>query len=400
MPPRPSALITPRVLKWARTRLGLDLVTAARQIGAKEDQLAGWESGVKQPTVKQLYTLAEKYGQPPAVFYLSNPPADEPLPHEFRFLPEAQGIVDQTLVKEIRRVQRLREEATDLLVELGEQSPSFHISAVLDNNPEAVARELRDLLGVNLQDQFAWKSTATARKAWTDSIEKLGVFVFAAEKISITTFRGVSLSGDGLSAIILNGQDSDAGRIFTLMHEIGHLALRNAGICNPFDQPYQARTLDSKIEWFCNRIAANILMPKATLLREREVVEASHDTEWSDEVLATLAHKYSVSREAMLVRLLELGKTTPQYYASKREDFKREYERYRARRKQQKAPVPYKYRILAKNGRAYSRLVLNALYENVITTADLASLAGVNLKHMEQVEKELFGRALIFSHGA
>jgi hypothetical protein len=102
----------------------------------------------------------------------------------------------------------------------------------------------------------------------------------------------------------------------------------------------------------------------------------------------------------MLLRLLELGKTNQSHYFARRKEFYKEYELYRVRKKEKSAPVPYKYRVLNRIGRAYAKLVLNALYEDLITTADVASLTGINLKHMGPVEEELFGRAIIFRHGA
>jgi Zn-dependent peptidase ImmA (M78 family) len=44
--------------------------------------------------------------------------------------------------------------------------------------------------------------------------------------------RGVSLPGDVLPIVILNGGDAHAGRIFTLLHELTHLLLRQGGVCD------------------------------------------------------------------------------------------------------------------------------------------------------------------------
>lgn len=396
-----EATITPRVLRWARERLGLSLSEAARQISVKEETLLAWENHEKYPTPTKLYVLAEKYGQPAGVFYLPEPPPDEPLPHDFRFLPETadQG-VNPALVKEIRRAQRIRDEALELSEDLGLRQPSFEVRTHLGDEPENVAKKIRNVLGIELDEQSKWREVGLARKKWTEATERIGILVLYTERISMREFRGVSLGGDGLPVILLNGQDSDAGRVFTLMHEIAHLALHNAGICNPFEVPSKAKTINTGTELFCNRVAAAILMPKSSLLENLQVKNATRQSEWPDDYLEPLARQYSVSREAILVRLLELGKTNQDYYDTRRHDFKREYELYQQRKKQTKVNIPYKYRILNRNGRAYVKLVLSALYENIITTADVASLTGVNLKHMGSVEKELFGRPIIFGHGA
>ncbi len=400
MQTRTEAIINPKILKWARERIGLDPGVAAKKINISKDKLTSWENGEKYPSVKQLYTIAEKYSQPPAIFYLSDLPTDEPLPHDFRQVADIPGYIDPILNKEIRRVQRLREDALDLLEEFGERGLHSYPSVNLSEDPEEGSEKLRDVLKVSLQEQFDWRNNAIARKIWTEKIEQLGILVFSSERISLNIFRGVSIGGEGVPVILLNGQDTDAGRIFTLMHELVHLAINSAGVCNPLDYSLDENTTDSITEIFCNRVASGILMPKNYLLEESEVNTANRKTEWPEDKLFPLAQRYSVSREAMLLRLLELGKTNQNHYLSRRKDFLKEYELYRVRKKEKSAPVPYKYRILNKIGRTYAKLVLNALYEDLITTADVASLTGINLKHMGPVEEELFGRAIIFRHGA
>ena len=397
---RTEAIINPEILKWARERIALELDIAAKKVGVTKDKLIAWEDGERYPSIKQLYTIAEKYSQPPAIFYLSKIPTDEPLPHDFRHVAEAPGYLAPELIKEIRRVQRLREEALDLLEEFGGQKSRSYAHANLADDPEEVSEKLREALGVSLEDQVNWKDNAFARKIWTENIEQLGILVFSSERVNLNIFRGVSIGGDGIPVILLNGQDSDAGRIFTLLHEFVHIAINSGGVCNPLDYPLGERTIDSKTEFFCNRVASGILMPKKYLLQEPEVEIANKKTEWPEDKLSPLAKRYSVSREALLLRLVELGKTNQNHYNSRRKDFLKEYEMYRMRRKEKSIPVPYKYRILNRIGRAYAKLVLNALYEDMITTADVASLTGINLKHMGPVEEELFGRAVIFRHGA
>ncbi len=392
------ANINPTVLAWAREQLGLSLDQAASVLGFKSERLAAWEAGEAKPTEKQLYTLAGKLGQSPAIFFLPEPPADEAFPHDFRRLAETGGDIYPQLAKEIRRAQRISFEAADLLEDIGDSGSSLEVTGSLNADPEQLGARIRQALKVTPEMQASWRKPEAARKKWSELIEQLGVMILSAERIPLSVFRGVSIS-TGVPVVLLNGQDSDAGRIFTLMHELAHLSLRNAGICCIFDQRLGSDNSDARVEWFCNSVAAAVLMPRDQLLAQSAVRSANPDSEWPDDELRPLAQHFCVSQEAMLVRLVELGKTNRAYYISRRDDFKRAYEAYRAERRSKSAPVAYKYRVLNKNGRAYTKLVLSALYENVITTADVASLTGVNLKHMPAVEQELFGRPIVFGHG-
>jgi Zn-dependent peptidase ImmA (M78 family) len=392
------ANINPSVLTWAREQLGLSLDQAASVLGFKLDRLAEWEAGDAKPTEKQLYTLAGKLGQSPAIFFMPELPADEAFPHDFRRLAETDGEIFPQLAREIRRAQRISLEASDLLEDIGSLGGSFEVNGKLNEDPEELGGRIRLALEVTSEMQSSWRKPEAARKSWSELIEQLGVLVLSAERIPLRVFRGVSIS-TGVPVILLNGQDSDAGRIFTLMHELAHLSLRNAGICSVFDQRLGSNNSNARVEWFCNSVAAAVLMPRDQILAQSAVRSATADSEWPDEELRPLAERFCVSQEAMLVRLMELGKTSSAYYASRRDDFRRAYEAYRSEKKSKSAAIPYKYRVLNKNGRAYTKLVLSALYDNVITTADVASLTGVNLKHMPAIEQELFGRPIVFGHG-
>jgi DNA-binding transcriptional regulator YiaG len=46
--------VEPSVMGWARTSAGLDVAEAARRLSVSEDTVRGWESGDRQPTVRQL----------------------------------------------------------------------------------------------------------------------------------------------------------------------------------------------------------------------------------------------------------------------------------------------------------------------------------------------------------
>ncbi len=54
-----KALITPKVLKWAREkRIRLDIEFAAERLKIDPDRLEKWENGKEQPTFAQLKKIA------------------------------------------------------------------------------------------------------------------------------------------------------------------------------------------------------------------------------------------------------------------------------------------------------------------------------------------------------
>ena len=79
-----EALVTPKLLQWARERRRLALEEAAEKINVKPEKLQKWEHGDDSPTFKQAKSLAEKLYVPFGYLFLNDPPEENlPLP-DFR----------------------------------------------------------------------------------------------------------------------------------------------------------------------------------------------------------------------------------------------------------------------------------------------------------------------------
>jgi Zn-dependent peptidase ImmA (M78 family) len=70
----------------------------------------------------------------------------------------------------------------------------------------------------------------------------------------------------------------------------------------------QTRAPNPEVERFCNAAAAATLMPRDWLLSEPLVVAKGNVKTWTDGELEALALRFAVSREAILRRLLTLGR--------------------------------------------------------------------------------------------
>lgn len=82
---------SPAVLEWARISMGYTPEEAAKKAGTSIEHHLEWESGEKQPTYKQLETLAEKvYKRSLALLLLKSPLAEDPIQQDFRNLSNAE----------------------------------------------------------------------------------------------------------------------------------------------------------------------------------------------------------------------------------------------------------------------------------------------------------------------
>jgi Zn-dependent peptidase ImmA (M78 family)/DNA-binding XRE family transcriptional regulator len=388
MIPRLRAIVNPDALNWGRRVAGFSTEDAAKRAGTSRERLEKWESGKAHPTLRQLRLLARAYRRPSAFFFRSELPPEPPGIPDLRLLPEApfdQGD-SPPLLYEIRRVQARRETALEIMGLLGDDPPEVTLRAEQRDGAETVGERLRTFLGVRYGIQYAWRDHYEALREWTRAAERRGILVFQFSDVEVQEARGFSLPNAPLPIVALNGKDSPRGRIFTLMHELAHVALGQAGLCDLHDRDH--------IDWvepFCNAVAAEALVPRTQLPLAAEVREHRGGHEWSDRSLLSLSNKFMVSREVVLRRLLALGMTSAEFYEAKRAQFLKEY---RLQEENQDGFLQYFRRVLRDNGEAFTSLVLSAYDQKSISERDVSHhLGDVKLIHVDSIRAALAGAA-------
>ncbi len=391
MPRTPQALVRPELLVWARESIGYSVDEAAAKLRQPVERLLAWEAGAARPTVAQLRTAAEVYKRPLAVFYLSEPPLTFQAMRDFRRLPsdEVAGAYSPELRLAIRTVRARREVALDLLREAGDEPSVPSVPAESVRSVGALAKAARDLLGVSLEKQLAWRNKYEALRGWITALEEIGVLVFQTSIVSLAEMRGFSITEAPLAAIVANAKDSPRGRVFTLMHELAHILLNDGGVCDLRNSEGRHLTAERRTEVFCNQVAAEVLVPASALLEDLEPEDLHGARGWSEDELTRLSARYSVSREVILRRLLTLRLTTETFYREKRAEYLEAYARQPTR-----SGRPSYHRLRVRDlGRAYLGIVLDAYYREAINSADLSEYLGVKLKHIPRLEQEAFGTA-------
>ena len=129
-------------------------------------------------------------------------------------------------------------------------------------------------------------------------------------------------------------------------------------------------------------------MPKEWLLSEIAMLPAKSGV-WDDDQLSTLALRFGVSREALLRRLLTLGKTTQAFYDSKRTAFLKEYADLND--KKSRGGPEYHIQVLSQLGRAFTRLVFQGYHERRLTLRDVANYFNMQVKSIPEMERATFG---------
>lgn len=385
MAPRVEARINPALLVWARTSAGLDEPVAAKRLKISPDRLVAWEQGLARPTIPQLRKLAELYRRPLAVFYLPEPPRMFEAMHDFRQLAGTERArPSPALHFEIRRARHRREVAVELAELLGEEPKQFLPTAALNDDPVDVASRIRAAVSVPLTQQFEWRDKYLALNNWRSAVEAQGILVFQAAGVAVGEMRGFSEPAPKFPIVVLNAKDSPRGRLFTLFHELAHLALRNGGLCD-LHESTRPSTESDKTEVFCNRVAGAILVPPANLREDVSALARRQNDEWADAEIVGLADKYSVSQEVILRSLTLIGAATEAFYQRKRLEYLKAYEAERGAT----GPVPYFRRALGWNGRRYARLVIEAYDDDRITGSEATEYLGVKMAQVGQIRDAL-----------
>lgn len=385
----PKALVTPKLLVWAREKCHLSQDAAAKKIGVKLHQLASWETGGDHPTMKQLYEVSRVYQRPLSIFYLEDLPRDFTVATTDFRRTSVRDDLPYELVKEMRFALERRSVAIELLEETDELPPEFpHRESIeADTAVEVAAQRVRDWLGMTFEVQSGWKNIYEAYNAWRTAIEKLHVLVFQTlanrHSLESRVASGFSLSFSRLPVVVVNGRDPISRRIFTLIHELVHLSLQTdegrGSICDTWRHDPNPQNGLRNLEATCNAIAGSVLVP------ESHIFTAKHRQPDSNEGIQALADQFWVSREVIIRRLLELKIVDYNYYVEKSEQFWREWEN-RDRPKRDSDP-PRARVIYSSNGESFVRIVLGAYAERRISLVDATWFLNARAKHISRVQQ-------------
>jgi len=153
---------------------------------------------------------------------------------------------------------------------------------------------LREFLGVSVEDQLANPEQYAAMRLWARAVQARGIFAFQ-RTMPDTGVRAFSLSVGGEAAIVTDSTDTPYARVFSMLHELVHLALRDAGLCDLDRQ--------SRVESYCNAVAAACLLPAHMLEEAFNKTPFIGEADEDDARLKRLSRRLGASQAAVLIAL-------------------------------------------------------------------------------------------------
>lgn len=384
-----KALITPEVLKWARERrIRLDLDFAAEKLKITPERLEAWENGTEKPTFAQLKKIAKLYKTHISIFYLPKPPTDFKPLTDYRVLPGAnQRDDDETyrLNANILEVIDRRQTIIGFYEMLEEAPPKVSLKININEESGHAAEKIRRFLDFNTQKLPRTKDRYKVLKFWKRTVEAKGILVCQTSvnthlSIELQTARGFCIAQKPFPVIVVNPKDSPYGRIFTIIHELVHIALGESIIQNMNFEEVSFPNFNP-VEVFCNQVAAEVLVPQNELLRMVKL-------KVSNKILSEACAYFRVSPEVIMRRLLTLNKISKREYQTFRKD---QQKKYKDNIQEPKGFPHYHTRLLNTYGEFFARTAFRTYYEDKITLSKLtAAFSHCDTKHLSKIESSIF----------
>lgn len=260
------AVLNTEVLEWSVARSGL----SDEQIVKAFPKYHAWLDGSWKPTVKQLRDFANKTHVSVSELFANELPDYALQIADFRTVddiptqdpsPELFDTIDAMMGRQEWMREYFLHEGYSRVDFVG----SYASAPLCEKTRGLIVDGLHKLLDLDDNWAASCKTVAEALKTLKDHVEIAGISVAINGVVNDNThrvlktdeFRGFVLADDIAPIIFINGRDTKSAQIFTLVHELCHLAFAQTGVSNAPDD----EDSDIDMERFCNAVAADFLVP-------------------------------------------------------------------------------------------------------------------------------------------
>ncbi len=380
--PRKKSLtieVRPNILKWAIESSGWNEEEIIKRLDISSNTFGGWLKGEANPTLKQLEDLAKVVKRPLAVFFLSEAPKEKPLPKDYRMLPEKAGKFDKKTILAIRRARRLQKISKELSENLNANLNKLIPTVKQSENSKNIAEKYREEFKFDQEKQKKFKSPYEVFNFLRDIIEDKNIIVFQIS-MPIEDARGFTLVDDSPAVIVVNSKDAIEAKIFTLMHEFGHVLLNESGVSMPENALFIKGV--GRVEKWCNDFASAFLLPEV-LAKKAFGLNTEILTE--TKTLNRLSRAYKVSKAMLLYNMYRLNFISEQQYNGVLERYKPEILKPKERAEKKGVFIPADKKCLSERGQKFVSLVVNNVDKGFITHSDALDYLSIKAKNLDKV---------------
>lgn len=368
----PTVVVKPELLRWAIDRSGL----STDELLAKFPKLEEWKTGDRMPTFRQLEQFARTTMTPFGAFFLDAPPTEElPVPdfrtknnHPLkRYSPNLLDTIQTMQQRQAWLREWLSEEGAKPLDYVGSANPTINFKSLAQH-----IRHRLDLDAAWAESLASWEDALqTLRKA----IERIGIVVFSNGVVGLNShrpldpdeFRGFVLCDPLAPVVFINDADTKSARIFTLAHELVHVWLGQDGVFN-LDKMMPAK---EDTERYCNRVAAEFLMPAYKLTERWEEARSLKKP------FHAIARWFKVSPVVAARRALDLNLITKHEFFGFYEQDREDWLRQKAEDRKKSSGGNFYATQNVRLGRRFSAAIVRAAREGRILYQDAFRLTGM-----------------------
>lgn len=388
-----EALVTPDMLSWARHRRGVESTELGRKLNVRAEVIDAWETGTRRPTFRQAHRLARVLHVPFGYLFFTEPPSEElPIP-DFRTFnsgppsqpsPDLLDLLNDVLSKQQWFREYRQAEGIEELPFVGRFRPT--------DTEEVVAEDIRNIIDVDGARERATNWENFLREL-SLNVERSGITVMRSgvvgnnghRPLDVTEFRGFAITDDIAPFIFINGQDSKGAQIFTLAHEVAHIWAGLPGVSNP-DYGLSHQHHQHAVETFCNRVAAETLVPGEDF-RSRWKADRAN----LEDNLRPLVRHYKVSAMVVLRQAHDYEFISTELYW---QGYRQLLERGKSAEGSSESGGNFRYTLTARNGVEFTQAVISSAAEGALLSRDAADMLGVKVKTLPAIASHLFGNAL------
>lgn len=404
MPITKEIPINHNMLQWARREARLSPIGAAlrARISAvkargktagmtSSERLEQWEEGFVSPTYPQLVNLAKAYRRPILTFFVSEPPKKETNLLDFRTMSNKEPtILDHEIEMSAltRQIAATQKSVKELLLELGQETLPFVESVSLKTEPTEVADSIREVLGYDPEGKHGTSSEKLFLEL-RKKAESKGIFVLVQGNLGShhtnlepDVFRGFTISDKLAPFVVINPHDTQAAKLFTLIHELCHIWLGDSGISNLNSLHIGETGRKSQVENFCDQVSAEFLVPEIDLIKKWEFFKIGYEGE---DMIKRIALHFRVSTIVMARRLVDTGLISRDYYWDWYDQYLAKWEEIKNFIKKNKKHPEMKIRIKSRLGSGLINTVLTATSKGVISEYDAAHILKVKVGYLVDI---------------
>lgn len=313
--------LQPDVLRWARERADLTEDVLARKVRLNADRVLEWESSGRI-SMTWAERLADATHTPLGYLFLTLPPYESFPIRDFRTRNgESPTKPSLDLLETIHAMQRRQDWLHEELVTTGAEPLHFIAAYHPNRGYTAVADAMRNALLLASDWAATVPTWSDALSMLRDNAEAAGILVVfngvvdnnTSRKLDPDEFQGFALVDEYAPLIFINNADYKAAQMFTLAHELAHLFIGEEGV-SAFDSLIPS---EHSVEQFCDKVAAEFLVPEAKFLEFWPLVANSPDP------YQQTARHFKVSRIVAARRALDMD-------LIERDDFFGFYQHYKS----------------------------------------------------------------------